>query len=55
MERKDYEKINELIPTWGNIEKLFLAKCFGILEDRIVQQIALSADERYQQLMQHNS
>ena len=55
MNRKDYEKINEIIPTWPALEKLFLAKCFGILEDRIVQQIALSADERYQQLMQHNS
>ena len=55
MDRKDYEKINEIIPTWQTLEKLFLAKCFGILEDRIVQQIALSADEQYQQLMQNNS
>ena len=55
MDRADYEKINQVIPSWTTLEKKFLAKCFGILEDRMINQIALSAEERYQQLMAHNS
>lgn len=49
----DYEKINELIPDWQEIEKLFIAKCFLTLEDRIFSFISMTAEERYQMLFNY--
>src|SRR6185312_9250405 len=31
----DYEKITSIVPNWPELEKLFIAKCFSALEDRI--------------------
>jgi CRP-like cAMP-binding protein len=50
----DYQKIGQLIPRWTELEKLFIAKCFAVLEDRVVQHISLSAEERYIQLFNFN-
>jgi len=52
--KEDYQKMGQLIPRWGELEKLFISKCFGVLEERILQQISLSAEERYQVLFTHN-
>jgi CRP/FNR family transcriptional regulator, anaerobic regulatory protein len=49
----DYRKIAEAVPRWVELEKLFIAKCFTVMEDRIVQHLALSAEERYRQLYQY--
>lgn len=54
IEISDYQKIGEYIPRWAELEKLFIAKCFAVLEERIVQQISLSAEERYTQLFNFN-
>jgi hypothetical protein len=43
-----------LIPRWQELEKLFMAKCFGMLEDRIVHQLSYSAKERYQHFFENN-
>ena len=43
----NYSKIADLIPEWDKLEKLFLAKCFLTLEDRVFSFISLSAEERY--------
>lgn len=51
----DYQKIGEVVTKWAELEKLFLAKCFTILEDRVLQHLSLSAEERYQQLFDFNS
>ncbi len=51
---KEYQKIGKLIPRWAELEKLFIAKCFAVLEDRIVRQISLSAEERYTQFFNFN-
>jgi len=50
----DYQKIGQLIPRWITLEKLFIAKCFAVLEDRIVQHISLTAEERYTQFFNFN-
>lgn len=50
----DYRTIGQLVPRWPELEKLFIAKCFAVLEDRVVQHIALSAEERYAQLFNFN-
>lgn len=54
IDKKEYQKIKQIIPTWAELEKLFLAKCFTVLEDRIVTQISMTAEERYNQLFQFN-
>ncbi len=51
---KTYQSMDKVVPQWPTLEKLFLAKCFTMLENRIVQHLSLSAEERYQQLYQFN-
>lgn len=43
----NYRKINEFVPEWTQLEKLFLAKCFMFLEDRIYAFLSMTAKERY--------
>lgn len=50
----DYQKIGQLIPRWTELEKLFIAKCFAVLENRVLQHISLSAEERYTQFFNFN-
>jgi CRP-like cAMP-binding protein len=54
IEQKDYKKIGEEIPLWTELEKLFLAKCFTVLEERVVQHLSMSAEDRYHQLFNFN-
>lgn len=53
MNADDYETINEIVPNWLEIEKLFITKCFLTLEDRIFSFISMSAEERYQMLFNY--
>lgn len=46
--KSDYQKIGQRIPQWHELEKLFIAKCFTMLEDRIFSHLSMSAEERYQ-------
>jgi len=50
----DYKKIGDLVPQWHQLEKLFLAKCFTMLEDRIFSHLSMTAEERYHFFFQHN-
>jgi len=54
IDSKDYQQIGEVIPGWAALEKLFIAKCFTVLEDRIVSHLCMTAEERYTQLFQFN-
>lgn len=54
IDTSDYQKIGQIVPRWAELEKLFIAKCFTVLEDRVVQHLSLSAEERYQQLFKYN-
>ncbi len=54
IESSDYKKLINVIPNWVELEKLFIAKCFTVLEDRVLQHISLSAEERYLQLFSFN-
>ncbi len=49
IDKKDYQKIGEVVPRWIELEKLFIAKCFTVLEDRVLQHLSLTAEERYHQ------
>jgi len=45
--KNDYNRIGELIPQWYKLEKLFIARCFTIMEDRIFSHLSMTAEERY--------
>lgn len=55
LEATDYNRLLEVIPNWPQIEKTFIAKCFVIMEERIVQHLSLSAEERYEKVFEYNS
>jgi CRP/FNR family transcriptional regulator, anaerobic regulatory protein len=48
----DYRQIKELVPRWVELEKQFIARCFTVLEDRIITHLSMSAEERYNRLLQ---
>jgi CRP-like cAMP-binding protein len=50
--KTDYNRLNELIPTWQLLEKKFIAKCFLILEDRVFSFLSLSSEKRYKLLFE---
>jgi CRP-like cAMP-binding protein len=52
IDKKDYDNIGQLVPEWQMLEKLFLAKCFMTMEDRIFTYISKTATERYELLFQ---
>lgn len=52
--KDDYKKIGNLVPKWHELEKLFIAKCFVTLEDRILSHLSMSAEERYDYFFKHN-
>ena len=54
IDSKDYQKIGQVVPGWTELEKLFIAKCFTVLEDRIVTHLSMTAEERYNQLFSIN-
>lgn len=52
--KEDYRNMGKSIPTWNTVEKLFMAKCFATMGDRILAFISLTAEERYIQLWSTN-
>lgn len=50
---EDYERLDTIVSNWQEIEKLFIAKCFLTLEDRIFSFISMTAEERYQMLFNY--
>lgn len=54
IERAEYNRLGEIIPKWPETEKLFLAHCFKMMEDRIFSFISMTAEERYQFFFEKN-
>jgi len=52
--QENYRLINQRLSNWEHLEKLFIAKCFTALEDRLISFLSMSAEERYHQLFQFN-
>lgn len=48
--KSNYDLIGTLIPEWHQLEKMFIAKCFMTLEDRIFSFLSMTAQERYNML-----
>lgn len=54
IDNKNYQQIGQVISRWAELEKLFIVKCFTVLEDRIISHLSLTAEERYNQLFNFN-
>jgi len=54
IDSNNYKKISKQIPAWSELEKLFISKCFNVLEERIITHLSMSAEERYTQLFNYN-
>lgn len=52
--KNEYDKIGIAIPQWHVLEKLFIARCFTILEDRIFTHLSMTAEERYNFFFESN-
>lgn len=52
--KENYNKISSRVSRWDQLEKMFLAKCFTVLENRVISHLALNAEERYNQLFAFN-
>ena len=50
-----YRKIPHSVPRWQELEKLFITKCFAVLEERVITHLAMDAEERYLRLFSSNS
>ena len=45
--KANYANISQHVPEWPTLEKLFLAKCFLTLEDRVYSFLSMTAEQRY--------
>lgn len=52
--KENYKRLGELVPHWHQLEKLFITKCFTMLEDRIFSHLSMSAEERYHYFYENN-
>lgn len=52
IDKEDYKKLGKVVPEWHRLEKLFIAKCFIILEERVNTHLFMTAEERYHQLLE---
>lgn len=54
IKKEDYNQLGSIIPKWHLLEKLFIAKCFTMLEDRIFSHLSMTAEERYHFFFEKN-
>lgn len=52
IEKEAYNALGNEVPQWHQLEKLFIAKCFIILEERVNSHLFMTAEERYNKLME---
>lgn len=54
IKKSNYKKIQDLIPKWSELEKIFIVHCFTTLENRIFSHLSMTAEERYNFFFAHN-
>lgn len=50
IDKVDYDHLGDILPEWHRLEKMFIAKCFVILEERVNSHLYMTAEERYNKL-----
>jgi len=53
--KDNYKRIGEYVPNWHDLDKLFIAKCFIMLENRIFGQLSMNAEQKVQSLLDMNA
>ena len=51
IERDTYLNLGKEIPKWQELDKLFVAKCFVMLEERMFSHLHMTAEERFHRLL----
>ncbi|NHF61157.1 Crp/Fnr family transcriptional regulator [Flavobacteriaceae bacterium TP-CH-4] len=54
IQKSSYRRLHEVVSDWPKLEKLFLAKCFITLENRVFNLLSLSATQRYEHYFEQN-
>jgi|SRR5690554_660943 CRP-like cAMP-binding protein len=54
IKKSEYDKIQTVVPSWPELEKLFIVHCFTTLENRIFSHLSMTAEERYHFFFEHN-
>ncbi len=49
---ENYKSIGRYLPNWAELDRLFIAKCFMTLENRIFQHLSMDAEQRVRHLME---
>lgn len=49
--RNDSEALSKKLPAWKEIDRLLIVKCFAMMEERILNHLYMSTEERFQNLM----
>lgn len=50
--REDYLGMGRTVPGWDQLDKLFIARCFVFLENRVFGHLSKSAEERFDELFE---
>ncbi len=50
----DYKLLGTVVPQWHELEKLFIVRCFIMLEERIFRHLSMTAEERYAYFFEHH-
>ena len=53
--KENYKRLGDLLPKWHEFEKLFIARCFITLEQRIFSHLSMTAKERYDAFFEENA
>jgi len=54
LKKSDYLTFEKNIPQWNILEKRFISKCFIMLENRVLDFISLTAEQRYNNYFEAN-
>jgi len=52
--RTRYNAIGDVIKNWAELDKLFIAKCFITLKNRVFNQLSMSAEQKFNSLFKQN-
>ncbi len=52
--KTQYNQLEEVVPEWKKLEKLFLLKCFSTMEERIFTHLSMTTEERYLHFFENN-
>lgn len=51
LSRDAYDTLSKEVPVWKDLDRLFIVKCFGMLEERVFSHLYMSTEERFNLLM----